>query len=258
MRCFLSDTRAGDEDLRRPLYAASRNRHENVVALLVEACTSLDLGTRGLPGTLTHKALGSLMSEPVVHAILAMVYATMSGPEICLRQARDRDHKGAIVLWSYVVTLKGLERPHNIAYSHPLTHESGYFNRVVEQLARVPNIGPAFDLTLMTVERRRIQVLLEVGEGCGCVRVFFDSYHASIEDLSEGVSERYKKVVTIERSGKFSFTGVHQEENLKFTVRREAFSFDGSFVNFEIGGHSKRIESYSSEDVCVEFPIDQI
>lgn len=82
------------------------NGHENIVALLVEACTSLNSGPLGLPVALIHRALRSAMSEPVVHAILAIVYAIESQSEFNLREASDRGHEGAIVLLSYAETLK--------------------------------------------------------------------------------------------------------------------------------------------------------
>ena len=246
MRWFLSNARAGDIDVVELLYVAIENGRENVVALLVEACMRLDPETVGLPGRLKMTAFRSAMSEPVVHAILAMVYATESQSDFILREAADRGHEGAIVLSSYAETVKRLDSP---VYF-------GIFQQVVAALARTTNIVPAFDLTLMTVERQRTQVLLKVRRD-DCVRFYLDSYHAYIEDVSEGLLETYKKLVTVKKHGQFSFTVVHQEENLKFTVGREVFFYEGSSVEFVIGGHSKRIDSHSFEDVCVVFPIDR-
>lgn len=106
MRALLSDASARDKDVSGSLYVAIENGHENIVALLVEACTSLNSGPLGLPVALIHRALRSAMSEPVVHAILAIVYAIESQSEFNLREASDRGHEGAIVLLSYAETLK--------------------------------------------------------------------------------------------------------------------------------------------------------
>ena len=250
VRWVLSSARASetfDKKLAWLRYEAIYYSRENIVAFFFDAYRGLDSESSAILGMLEHVALASKMSEPVVHAILAMVYVTESQLEFILREAADRGHEGAIVLLSYAETVKRLDSP---VYF-------GIFQQVVAALARATNIAPAFDLTLMTVERRRAQVLLEVGGVSGCARVYLDSYHAYIADVSEGVLESYKKVIKIERtSGKFSFTIVHQEENLKFTIGYECFDFDGSFVNFEIGGHSKRIEFSSFREVSVEFPID--
>ena len=245
MRCFSSNARAGHIDFVELLYAAMENGSDNVVALLIEACMRLGPETVGLPGRFKMAAFRCAMSEPVVHAILAMVYATESQSDLILREAADRGHEGAIVLSSYAETMKRLDSPLHFGISQ----------QVVAALARTTNIVPAFDLTLMTVERRRTQVLLKVGRLYGCVRVYLDLYHAYIEDVSEGLLETYKKVVTIKKPGKFSFTVVHQEENLKFTVERNRLCLDGSIVNFKIGGHSKMIEVHGSRAVCVEFPV---
>ena len=106
MRALLSYASARDKDVSGSLYVAIENGHENIVALLVEACTSLNSGPLGLPVALIHRALRSAMSEPVVNAILAIVYAIESQSEFNLREASDRGHEGAIVLLSYAETLK--------------------------------------------------------------------------------------------------------------------------------------------------------
>ena len=246
MRWFLSNARAGDIDVVELLYIAIENGRENVVALLVDACMKLGPETVGLLGRLKMAAFRSAMSEPVVHAILAMVYATESQSDLILREAADRGHEGAIVLSSYAETVKRLDSP----------VQFGIFQQVVAALARTTNVVPAFDLTLMTVERRRTQVLLKVRRLYDCLRVYLDSYHAYIEDLSEGLLETYKKLVTIKMRGTFSFTVVHQEENLKFTVVRKGLHRD-TVVNFKIGGQSKRLELLNFRAVPVEFPIDR-
>ena len=252
VRWFLGSTSPRGGTITQSLYLAIESGHKNVVALLVEACTSLDFGT-------THKALESGMSEPVVHAILAMVYATESESECHLREAADRGHEGAVVLLSYAETMQRLG---TCGYSSHLTHNSGKFKQVVAALARAPNIVPAFDLTLTTVERRRTQVLLKVKtlsvyyNNNVRFRIYLDSYHAYIADVSEGLWEAYKKTVTINSFGKFTFTVVHQEENLKFTVKRECFRQNDFFVDFRVGGHSKGIKPHRNENTCVEFPIN--
>ncbi|KAK0513396.1 hypothetical protein JMJ35_004382 [Cladonia borealis] len=281
MRWFLSSPRASDKDVLKSLYIAMINRHENLAALLVDAGANItDMFDHSLENFIDRflrnvlkvdagaditdmfdnslenfidNFLRNVLSELVVHAILAFAYATKAESQRHLREAADRGHEGAVVLLSYAETMKRLD---TCGYSSRLTHNSGKFQRVIAALANVPDTIPAFNLTLLTVERRRTQVLLEVVRGCVRVGVFLDSYHAYIEDVSEGLWENLKKIVTIRRGGKFSFTVVHQEENLKFTVTREKIFARDPFVNFEIGGHSKRISLLFSRKVSVEFPIN--
>ena len=231
------------------LNTAVYNGHANLVALFVDLGADINHGFYDI----THKALRSALSPLVIHAILAIAYATKSEFEFSLRKAVDRGHEGAIVLLSYAETLKRRASP---VYSSNLTHDSGNFAQVVAVFARVPNMVPAFNLTLMTVERQRTQVL-EVRGLCPSVviNIYLDSYHAYIEDVPEGVSETYKKAVEIGTSGEFSFTVVHQEESLKFTGEQREFLGNDGPSDFRIGRYSKGIELDGFNDVRVEFPI---
>lgn len=230
VRWCLNDTRGRDMNVTSSLYHAIRRGHANVVALLIDAGVVLHDSY-----DLTHQALRSPLSEVVIHAILAMAYATKSGSDIGLRQAADRGHEGAVVLLSYAETLKRRDSP---LYSRPLTHDHGYLKQVVATLARVPDIIPAFDLTLMTVERRRTIVYLEVEElpPNGDMMIYLDSYHAYIEGVSEGLSKYLKKAIKVEMSGRSLFMVAHQERKLQFTVWRSR-PYIESYVIFKGGGN---------------------
>ena len=149
-----------------------------------------------------------------------------------------------------------------------MTHNSGKFKQVLAALARVPNIFPAFDLTLMTVERRRTQVFLKVVKLRLGVRaeIHLDSYHAYIEDVTQGILETYKKAIKIRMGGEFSFTVVHQEESLTFTFFNKIIEAlkgkhlvpsEGSLASFETGIHREIVHLDGSEHYCVELPIDK-
>ena len=146
-----------------------------------------------------------------------MAYTKKRGATSCLLEAADRGHEGAVVLLSYANTIKRLLYSD---YETRSTHLSGHFEQLVAVLARGSNIIPAFDLTLMDVERRRTEVLLKVDISPPVVdvRIYLDSYHAYIENVPEGLSETHKKVIEIRTIGEFLITVVHQEKQLVFTL----------------------------------------
>ena len=266
VRWSLSSTSASVEYVTESLYIAIKDRHENLVALLIDAGADLtDTPDRSLR-TFTHEVLRSGLSELLIHAILAFAYASESESECNLREAADRGHEGAIVLSSYVETLRWLKEPDSSVYSSQLTDNSGKFEQVVGALTRVPNVVPAFGLTLMTVERRRTQVLLKMRRTIRRINVsiYLDSYHAYIEGVRGGLSESYKKAVKIGTSGEFSFTVVHQEESLKFALVnnvQELFEDVGvfppvdPFLSFEVGGHIETLRCTTTDECRLEFPI---
>ena len=266
VRWSLSSTSAYVKHVTKSLYIAMENRHENLVALLVNAGADFtDTPDRSLR-TFTHEVLRSGLSELLIHAILAFAYAREPESESNLREAADRGHEGAIVLSSYAETLRWLNEPDSSVYSSHLTDNSGKFEQVVGALTRVPNVVPAFGLTLMTVERRRTHVLLKMRRTIQRINVsiYLDSYHAYIEDVRGGLSESYKKAVKIGTSGEFSFTVVHQEESLKFTLVnnvQELFEDVGvfprfdPFLSFEVGSHIETLRFTTTDECRMEFPI---
>lgn len=209
--CVKRDGRR-DEDVTKYLYRAVTRGNANIVALLIDAGANID-------DSVIYNLLLSPPSELVVHAILAMAYATNPASKPSLRKAADRGHEGALVLLSYV---SAIERAHLLGYKRHSTQDSGHFEQVVAILAKAPNILPAFGLTLLTVERRRTQVLLKVVDIPPWLdtKVYLDSYHAYVENVPEGVSEAHKKVIKIETNGEFQITVVHQEKDLALRLGR--------------------------------------
>ena len=253
VRWCLDNTSCRDTKVTLSLFTAIASGHAKIIALLVDAGVVLHHDFCDI----THQALRSALSEVVIHAILAMAYATMSGSDIHLRQAADRGHEGAIVLLSYAETMQRLAGSFYLRHS---TRDFGYFKQIVAVLAKVPGIVPAFDLTLMTVERRKTVVLLKVvGLPLGLdVRVYLDSYHAYVENVPEGLSETYKKAFKIEMSGEFSFTVVHQEESLRFSVSKQPEPSHPDHFEYSAPVCSD-VENFifdTFEDCRVEIPID--
>ena len=223
---------------------AIRPGHANAVAALINA--------GAYPGkNVAREVLRSPLSEPVIHAILALIYATQSGSESSLRAAADRGHEGAIVLLPYTL-MKEMDKEGYLS----MAHDSGFFEQVVAAFAKLPNILPAFALTLMTAERRRTQVLLEVNElpPIGDVMIYLNSYHAYIEDVPEGLSAHHKKAIKVETIGEFTFTVLHQEESLIFSARTD--ESDKIRLYLEINGHKQELELCSFLDSTTKLPID--
>ena len=248
--CLSNNIRLRRLDVTSSAYGAIRCGHANVLALVINA--GADISEH-----LAQEALQSSLSELVIHAILAMAYATEPGSESSLRRAADRGHEGAIVLLSYALTMEEVDEK-----GFPSrTHNSGCFDQVVAALARLPNILPAFDLTLMTVERRRTQVLLKVVDLPPWLdtRVYLDSYHAYVENVPEGLSETHKKVIKIGTNGEFQITIVHQEKSLRFTVwNKPDPGHDFSRKHFRFGRRRTHVETFTFntiEERRLEIPI---
>ena len=219
------------------LVAAIKGGRASVIALLVGA----DANLNSVHYNVTHPALRSALSAHIIHAILAMAYATRSGSESCLRKAADRGHEGAIVLLFYA---DDKERKHRRVYETHSTQDSRHFEQLVAILARDSNTFPAFDLTLMAVERRRTEVLVKVDRSPRMVdvKIYLDSYHAYIEDVPEGLSGYHKKGIKVEMSGEFSITVVHQEESLIFSAGLDHKDILGRCsVHFEVNGRNQEI-----------------
>ena len=252
VRWCLNNPRYRDTDLTSSLCAAIVSGYEKVVADFIDAGVVLHDDDYDI----THCALESPLSKVVIHAILAMAYATMPGSDIGLQQAADRGHEGAIVLLSYAETVKRLNSP---VYSSHLTRDSGLFKRVLAVLAIVPNIGPAFELTLMTVERRRtkVRVKVDLAPRIHDVRIYLESYHAYIEDVPEGLSGYHKKAIEVGMSREFLFTVIHQEESLTFSVRRASlYPLACQSVHMEVNGHNQEIVACYGSYTNVVLPVD--
>ena len=236
------------------LYDAIGTGREDIVALLIDKGADLSYAPDLSRETVTHRALRSPLSELVVHAILAMAYAIGSKTECNLQEAADRGHEGAIVLLSYAETMKRLDSP---VYTSHLTHDSGYFKQVIAVLARMPNNIPTFDLTLMTVERRRTQVLLKVLTLplSVDVRIYLDSYPAYIEDVPEGLSEIHKRTIKIDTSGEFLFTVIHEEKSFDFSISKTPLASQDDLYE-EDNTRIQRIRLYTFEDRRLELPIE--
>lgn len=266
VRWFLGSTSANGRHVTQALFIAMENRHENLVVLLVDAGADFTDMPDGSLRTFTHNVLRSGLPSLLIHAILAIAYASESESESNLREAADRGHEGAVALLSYAETVKRLQRLDSSVYSSHSTHNSDTFKQVVAALARVPNLFPAFDLTLKTVEKRRTKILVKVPRFVGDLigtEIFLDSYHAYIEDVPKGLSVTHKKAIKIRMSGEYSFTVVHQEESLKVTfvrLRSRSWFYNGSVspsINVKVGSHIEMISfSFISTDEChVELPI---
>lgn len=250
LRSLLSHASSSRAELSYLLFRVLPTGRENVVALLVDAGADLnDEYWRG-----THHALESPLSEPVIHAILAMAYATESQSEFNLREAADRGHEGAIVLLSFAETRKRLDSPDHSSNSMP---NYGNFMQVVATLARVPGFGPAFNLTLSTAERRKTEIWVKVNlRAWRGVTIHLDSYQAYIEDVPEGILEYHKKAIMVEAPCEFPITVVHQEESLIFSADTGKVAFRGYFVRLRYNSHDKEIDLGVSGDRSVELPID--
>ena len=218
--CVKHDTRR-DRDVTKYLYRAVTRGNANIVALLIDAGANIDRDV-------IHNLLRSPLSELVIHAILAMAYATDPASKPRLRKAADRGHEGAIVLLSYV---SAIESAHLLGYKRHSTQDSGHFEQVVAILAKAPNILPAFGLTLLTVKRRRTQVLLKVVDIPPWLdtTVYLKSYHAYVENVPEGLSETHKKVIKIGMKGEFQITVVHQEKHLLFELSKDPSRYDKAY-----------------------------
>ena len=218
--CVKHDTRR-DRDVTIYLYRAVIIGNANIVALLINAGVNINQDV-------IDSLLRSPLSELVIHAILAMSYAFNTKPNASLRQAADRGHEGAIVLLSYV---SAIEIAHLRGYKRHSTQDSGHCEQLLAILAKAPNILPAFGLTLLTVERRRTQVLLKVVDIPPWLdtTVYLDSYHAYVENVPEGLSETHKKLVKIGMNGEFQITVVHQGKDLLFQFSRDSRRYEKVF-----------------------------
>ena len=260
VRWFLGSTSANATNVTEALSIATENRHENLVAILVDAGADFNDTPDHSWKMFIHQVLRSGLSELVVHTILAVAHATKSESECHLQQAADRGHEGAIVLLSYKKTMKRLD---TCGYSNRLMHNSGSFQRVIAALANFLDIMPAFGLTLLSAERRRTEVRLHtwmLPQGAEVI-IYLDSYHAYIASVRRGLQHFYRKAIKIRMSSEYSFIVVHQEKSLELTCvppKSRSRFYDElvpSAIVIKVGSHIETIRFKYTDECHVELPI---
>ena len=204
---------------------AMRNGDEVVLALLIDAVIS-KIGKCPWSKNLTRSIFVSNLSEPVVHTILALNYASQPDSQWALRRAADRGHQGAKVLLDGKGDDEADKRDHSTYFALKAIIAQFYASQ------------PAFNLTIMDADVQTAEVRIELISHGAHTTVWLDSYHAYIKvpsNCPSSVHEFYKKGLCFRPSYSryaesdtsaepeafafmFTFAVVHQEASLDFSI----------------------------------------
>ncbi|KAL2049934.1 hypothetical protein ABVK25_009801 [Lepraria finkii] len=198
---------------------------EVVLAVLIDAAIS-KIGKFPWGKDLTSSILLSNLSEPAVHTILALNYASQPDSQWALRRAADRGHQGAKVLLDGKGDDEADKRDHSTYFALKAIIAQFYASQ------------PAFNLTIMDADVQTAEVRIELTSHGTYTTVWLDSYHAYIKvpsDFPSDVHEFYKKGLGFRPSDftyaeldpsaepeafafMFTFAVVHQEASLDFSI----------------------------------------
>ena len=191
---------------------------EVVLALLIDAAIS-KIGKCPWGKDLTRLMFLSDLSEPAVHAILALNYASQPDSEWALRRAADHGHQGAKVLLDGKGDDEADKRDHSTYFALKAIIAQFYASQ------------PAFNLTIMDADVQTAEVRIELASYGAHTIVWLDSYHAFIEvpsDFPGDVQDFHKNSLHFRPSDctsaepeafAFMFTVVHQEASLDFSIQ---------------------------------------
>lgn len=220
-------------------------RDEVVLALLIDAAIS-KIGKFPWGKNLTRSIFVSNLSEPAVHTILALNYASQPDSQWALRRAADRGHQGAKVLLDGKGDDEADKRDHSTYFALRAIIAQFYVSQ------------PAFNLTIMDADIQTAEVRIELASYGAYTRVWLDSYHAYIKvpsDCPSDVHECYKKGLYFRPSDftyaeldtsaepeafafMFTFAVVHQEASLDFSIQ----IFKGSAKLQIVGGGARIVK----------------
>ena len=221
-------------------------KHDEVVlALLIDAAIS-KIGKFLWGKNLTRSIFVSNLSEPAVHTILALNYASQPDSQWALRRAADRGHQGAKVLLDGKGDDEADKRDHSTYFALKAIIAQFYVSQ------------PAFNLTIMDADVQTAEVRIELTSYGPYTRVWLDSYHAYIKVPSDCPSDvhecckkglhfypSYFKSAELDTSAEpeafafmFTFAVVHQEASLDFSIQ----IFKGSAKLQIVGGGARTIK----------------